>query len=258
MDTNTLEEILTGYKEILGIRYPRNLKEFILREVTAAKFEAACFSIFRSYGLEVVIGENLKKRGPDFLCSCKMGQFALEVTIINTTSMEDKTGMKNCQKGILGGFYQAYQTDPALRQKLVEKAGQVSACHFPRIVAIGSFHNESLTLFREVLADEYLDVFLDSDSHGNLQPNVDLRDISAIVLIGFSGNDYTIMGILNPEPIYHFNIEILPDIAFRRITERGMKDKTGEGEWVKSKIEETGITFRYPLQAHMLIKDTIV
>lgn len=248
MDPNILHEILAGYKDLLHSRYPRHLKKFKSLEANdpdAAKFEAACFSIFRSNELEVDIGEGDRTGGPDFLCSNKMGKFALEATTINTFSMEIKTGMDNDQREILGGFYRAY---PTLYQKLESKVRQVSGYHFPRIVAIGSFHNEALTLFRNVLVDEYLHAFLSYDRIGNLQPNETLRDISALILVGFGYNECTIIGILNPEPIYYFSIEFLPDIAFRRITERGLKEKTGEGEWVKHKNDEVELSFRYHLQ----------
>lgn len=248
MDANILHEILTGYKDLLHSRYPRHLKKFRSLEANdpdAAKFEAVCFSIFRSYEFQVAIGEDDKTGGPDFLCSNKMGKFALEATTINTISMEIKTGMKNDQREILGGSYRAY---PTLYQKLESKVRQVSGYSFPRIVAIGSFHNEALTLFRNILVDEYLHAFLGFDKFGNLQPNETLKHISALILVGFGDNECIIIGILNPKPVYPFSIKFLPDIAFRRITESGLKEKTGEGEWVKYKSDEVELSFRYHLQ----------
>lgn len=247
MDSNILEEILKGYEHFLCESYPRHFKKFILLKANdpdAAKFEAVCFSILRSYKLGVNIGESDNTGGADFLCLGEVGRFALEATTINTFSMENKTEMKNDQTETLGGFYRAY---PTMYQKLESKVRQISRYDFPRIVAIGSFHNEALTLFRHVLVDEYLYAFLSPDQLGTLQPDKTLRDISAIILVGCGYSECTIIGILNPEPVYHFDIALLPDIAFRRINDRGMKEKTGEGEWVQSGSHGAEFSFRYHL-----------
>lgn len=244
-----ISQILDEYTSHLSFNYPRHLKKFELlkrNSCDAAKFEAVCYSILLARNIEVKIGEECRTGGADFLCSTKIGKFAVEATTINTFSMEDKTGMKNDQMKISGDFYCAY---PTLYQKLEDKTRQLSKYEFPGIVAIGSFHNESLTLFRHVMVDEYLNAFFCTDAYGNLKHNDALKNISAFMLIGFGHNEYSIMGFLNPKPAYHFSIRSLPDINFRRVTQMGLDNKTGEGEWVKSENGSIEPSIRYPLQS---------
>jgi len=175
----------------------------------------------RSFDLEIQFGENNRSGGADFICTGSAGKFALEVTTINTSAMEKHTWMKNNQRGIDGGFYQYY---PYLYQKLVGKEKQLAPYQFPGIVAIGSFHGESLALFRDVLADEYFNAFFSDLLSGALVHDENLKNISAFLLIGFGCNGYSIMGFLNPVIAYLFDIQLLPDVAFRQITETGLKD----------------------------------
>lgn len=242
-----MSDVIEDYKSLLSYETPRFFKSFMAREKDnpdAAKFEAASFSIMRSRDLEIEFGEKNKGGGADFICTGTTGKFALEVTTINTSAMEENTEMKNDQRGIDGGFYLIY---PTLYQKMVEKVKQLSQYPFPGIVAIGSFHGESLTLFRDVLADEYLKVFFSDALHGSLAPDGNLKNISAFLLIGFGCNDYSIMGFLNPAPAHLFDIRLLPDIAFRQMTRKGLKEKTGEGKWVRYKRSHIDPSFRYDL-----------
>ena len=148
--------------------------------------------------------------------------------------MEDKTEMKHDQTGVPGGFYKKY---PTLYQKLIAKTKQVSKYDIPRMVGIGSFHNESSTLFRPVLADEYFDVYFQRDNYGRASPDVTLKDISAFILVGFGYDKYSVMGFLNPAPSHYFGIQFLPDISFRQITQQGLTDGTLLGEWVSTNTD---------------------
>jgi hypothetical protein len=231
----TPSNVLKSYKRMLTRENKfGHLKKLEKNEKTnsdGAKFESAVFSILQSQGIHVEIGDDPKSGGTDFICKVKDGQFAFEATSINTFRMAEKTGLKNDQTGISGGFYQRY---PGLYQKLEAKVRQVSNYSFPRIVGIGSFHNESMTIFRDVMADEYLFAFF-RERNRDLVPNENLKAISAFLLVGFGYDEYRVMGFLNPDPEYPFDIHMLPDINFRRITERGIYEKTGEGEWVNVK-----------------------
>lgn len=230
---DTPSDVLKSYKSMLTRENKLgHLKKLENNEKTipdGAKFEAAVFSILQSQGIHVEIGDDPKSGGTDFICTAKDGKFAFEATSINTFRMEEGTGLKNDQTGISGGFYQRY---PGLYQKLEAKVRQVSNYSFPRIVSIGSFHNESMTIFRDVIADEYLSAFFIRERNRDLVPNENLKAISAFLLVGFGYDEYRIMGFLNPAPEYPFDIHMLPDINFRKITERGIHERTGEGEWV--------------------------
>ena len=228
----TPTDVLKSYKSMLTSENKLgHLKKLENNEKTnpdGAKFEAAVFSILQSQGILVEIGDDPKSGGADFICTVKGKRFAFEATSIDTFRMGAGTGLRNDQTGISGGFYQRY---PGLCQKLVDKVKQVSKTNLPGIVSIGSFHNESMTIFMDVMADEYLSVFFIRERNGNLIPNENLKAISAFILVGFGYDEYRIMGFLNPDPEYPFDIRMLPAIMFRKITKKGIQERTGEGEW---------------------------
>jgi hypothetical protein len=242
-----ISDVMAVYKKFLSYQYPRHLQKYQSTEkndLDAARFEATCYAILRSRGLSIEIGEKDKSGGPDFICTGVSCKFVVEATTVNTFAMEDKTGMKHDQTGISGGFYGKY---PTLYQKLISKTKQVAKYEIPKVVSIGSFHNESLTLFRDVMADEYLAVFFIRDSRGRPSPDETLKDISAFTLVGFGYDKYSVMGFLNPAPSYYFNIQFLPDICFRQITQQGLIDDTLLGEWVSSS-RESQCSFQFPFE----------
>lgn len=233
MKTN-LVELIAAYKKFLAERYPDHVGKYESIEKSnpdGAKFEAACYTILRSRGLRVEIGDIGTSGGADFICTGVNCGFVVEATTINTLVLEDKTGMKHNQADISGGWYSPY---PTLYQKLIDKVKQVAKYDIPRMVSIGSFHNESLALFRHVMADEYLAVFFTRDSHGRLLPEETLKDISAFTLVAFGHDGYSAMGFLNPAPSCYLGIQFLPDIWFRQMTQRGLADGTLSGEWIST------------------------
>lgn len=247
MATN-LDDLIVIYKDFIVRQYPDFLKKYEATEKTnpdGAKFEAACYAILRTRGLKIEIGDTGKTGGADFICSNVNCRFVVEATTINTLVMENKTEMKHDQTGIPGGFYGAY---PTLYQKLFEKVKQVAKPEYniPRIVIIGSFHNESFLLFRDVMADEYFSVFFNSDYRKKPISQDTLKDISAFALVAFSHNGYKIMGFLNPSPSYYFPIQFFPDIWFRQITQQGLEDGTLLGEWISTNISKQ--SFDYPVE----------
>jgi hypothetical protein len=241
-----IDQVTSAYKEFLASHYPGHLKKYKSTEthdLDAARFEAACFAILRARGLSVEIGESAKGGGPDFVCAGVSCRFVVEATTINTFAMENKTGMKDDQREVSGGFYEKF---PTLYQKLIRKVKQVAKYEIPRMVCIGSFHNESLTLFRHVLEDEYFPVFFKRNDHGRLSPDETFKSISALALVGFGYDIYSAMGFLNPAPSHYFGIQFLPDIWFRQITEKGLADGTLLGQWVSTRTD-TRPSFKFPL-----------
>lgn len=229
----SVSDVCDSYKKLLAQGHANYLGTFVSREnqyPDGARLEAVVYSIMRSLGLRVQIEESLRSGGADFICHADSGTFVLEVTTIHTSAMERKTGMKHDQRGVPGGFYRPY---PTLYQKLLDKANQVSGYSLPRVVGIGTFHNEARTLLRPVMADKYLGVFT-LDEKWKLIPDTSLKDISAFLLIGVGQRDCIIMGFLNPDPNILFDTRHLPDISFRQLTKTGMNDRTGQGQWVKA------------------------
>ncbi len=228
-------------------QYPDYVQKYESSEKTnadGAKFEAACYWMLRSRGLKVEIGDTCNAGGADFVCCGVSCRFVVEATTINTHAMERKTGMKHDQTGISGGWYTAF---PTLYEKLTDKIRQVQRYDVPRMVAIGSFHNESLALFRHVMADEYFAVFFNRDSLSRLLPEDTLKDISTFAMMAFGHDGYSIMGFLNPAPYHYFGIQFLPNMWFRQITQRGMTDGTLLGEWISTNTKDLP-SFEYPFE----------
>ena len=227
----TPADVLKSYKGLLKkdkkAGHLKKLEGIERTNLDGAKFEAVVYSILQSLRISVEIGDDPVSGGTDFICTVRDHKFAFEATTINTYAMERQTGLQNDQREISGGCYQCYQ---GMFLKLEDKVKQLSRNEFPGIVCIGSFHNESRMIFRDVMADEYLDVF-----SMDVMANESLKSISAFILVGFGFDDYKIMGFLNPQPKYPFDIQLLPDINFRKITEKGIKERTGEGEWTNAK-----------------------
>jgi hypothetical protein len=236
----TATDVLKSYKGFLKkdkkAGHLKKLEGIEKTNLDGAKFEAVVYSILQSFRISVEIGDDPISGGTDFICTVRDHKFAFEATTINTFAMERQTGLKNDQRETSGGFYQCYQ---GMFLKLEEKVKQLSRNKFPGIVCIGSFHNESMMIFRDVMADEYLDAF----------SNESLKSISAFILVGFGFDDYKMMGFLNPQPKYPFDIQLLPDVNFRKVTEKGIKERTGEGEWTNAKGDSlTSLFPNHPLQ----------
>lgn len=243
----TLHDLTVAYKTLLAEECPGHVKKYELTEKTnadGAKFEAACYWMLRSRGLIVQIGDTGRSGGADFVCSGANCRFIVEATTINTWAMERKTGMKHDQTGISGGWFSLF---PTLYEKLIDKTRQVERYDVPRMVAIGAFHNESLALFRHVMADEYLAVFFNRDGFSAPQTRETLKDISAFVLIAFSHKGYSAMAFLNPAPSRYFGIQFLPDIWFRQVTNIGLTDGTLLGEWIGTSSIDLH-SFEYPFE----------
>lgn len=229
----SVSDVCESYKRLLAQVHPDYLTNFLSREdqyPDGARFEAVVYSIIRSMDLHVQIEEHPRIGGADFVCHAKSGSFVLEVTTIHTSAMERKTGMKNDQRRVSGGSYCPY---PTLYKKLLDKASQVSGYSLPRVVGVGTFHNEAKTLLRPVMADEYLGVFT-VEEKWKLIPDTTLNDISAFLLIGVGQEHYIMMGFLNPVPSVPFDTRYLPDINFRQLTNKGMNERTGQGQWVNA------------------------
>lgn len=155
-----LEDLIKAYKTLLKKQDAKLITKYEMIEKTnadGAKFEAACYWFLRSRGLTVKIDDTGAGGGADFLCCGPNCRFVVEATTINTLAMESKTGMKHDQRGVSGGWYSRF---PTLYAKLNDKVRQLQGYDIPRMVAVGSFHNESFSLFRDVMADEYFSVFL--------------------------------------------------------------------------------------------------
>lgn len=181
-----IDELYENYKAVLKSHFPEEFRRLLRIEennIDGAKFQAALAAILQFFGLKTIFGETSGNGGVDFICRMQNVEFAAEATIINTMSMEAKTGMKHDQRGIDGGWFKPF---PTLFQKLESKTKQVSEYKIPRAVFLGSFHNESSMLFDDGLADQYLSEFFKETGRNEYVPDKRLEEISAFFLVYFT------------------------------------------------------------------------
>lgn len=238
--SNTPIDVLESYKSFLKKNKPpaylKKLKDIEKNNSDGATFEAVVYSILKSFKIFTEIDDNPKSGGTDFICNVNGHSFSCEATIINTIAMERQTLLKHDQRKNTGGFFQPYQE---ISSKLKNKVKQLSRNDNPGIVFIGTFHNESRMILFEAMADWYLSAFL----------NENLKEVSAFILVGINIDTYSMMGFLNPKPMYYFDIKWLPGINFRKMTKEGLKGGNSEGEWTNTKDSDRESSFSdHPLQ----------
>jgi len=250
-----IDEVLKSYKTFLSVKYPPHLVELKKREVSnsdGVKLEAAMFSVARHYRLTPKISEIIGEGGVDFLCSSDKYKFLLEVTHLDSASIEEKSGMAN--KLSTEGRAISMITN-LLRSKASNKATQLSGHLVPRVLCIGASHIGS-PIFMGKEAAEWLmtsdtkisvsigkpnaepklitglekSVFFRFDSKGKIEPC--RQSISAILLVILDANSCLIKGLLHPAPAIPFDISLFPDIHFLKVANWPCSEGQIITEWI--------------------------
>ena len=249
-----IDEVLASYKTYLSIKYPGHLQlleDRVRSNLDGVRFEAAMFSVARTYNLNPQIAEVIGEGGVDFLCTSQGRQFLIEVTHCDTESVEKQSGLCDIPDGQPKFF--SMVTD-VLQRKAINKARQMSSYPMPRILCIGATHSASTILLGKhevkwLLTSETKisipigapnasvsqvtgleeSVFFRFDKDGNVVPC--RQSISAILLVICDSDSCLFVGVLHPQPAYTFDIADLPDIPFLRVTNWGNLDGRIQTEW---------------------------
>ena len=235
-------ELVNNYKRFLDVNYPNHVKPFCSRlqdQPESARAEAAVYSFFEANHLNVQVEEDIIKGGVDFRCKTDNTEFVAEVNCLEAESVTRESGVPNETFKDGSGYYYSMIT-PLLRRKASEKASQMSGYSCPRLLVITCEHNEAVGLL-DMSGAEF---FLTSESKiaipSNPGKDIDLvadlehsaffrvkngklescrRSISAILLFTISAVNAFVVGILHPDPVYKFPIELLPSVPFLRLKE---------------------------------------
>lgn len=255
--SSSVDEVVKSYKIYLEVKRPDHLQELKKREKSnpdGVRFEAAMFSIAREeYNLNPVIGEIIGEGGVDFICSFNNYSFVLEVTHTDTNSIKQQSGLGN---DVINGKAQWFSMiTHILKRKAVKKAKQVANHPMPRIVCIGASHISSTMLLGKIAAKWLLtsetkislpvgvpnaksqlvtdlknSAFMKICENGKIGPR--LCSISGLLLVAMGNDSYSIVGILHPEPAHVFDISLLPNVPFVRISNWPCPEGQIKTEWI--------------------------
>jgi hypothetical protein len=254
----SMAELLKGYAQYLEVKYPAHFGNFKKRIVSAdfsCRAEAAIFSVLRSRFDKVIIAEDVKDGGADFLCEHEGTSVLVEVTALDSGGVERVSGLQNVVStdGKASSFH---LITAQLRYKAVEKASQMANHNGPRLLVICSEHIDS-SLLMGITGAEFL---MTSDqrisfpigapeSLGSIE--TDLKDsvffrlnadegklescrrsISAIALCCLDGAGYSMVGLLHPDPVVPWPLGIIPHVPFVKLAKWPPQDNKLQIEWV--------------------------
>ena len=233
-------ELVDNYKRFLDVNYPNHVKPFSTRlgdQPESARAEAAVYSFFEANHLDVQVEEDIVKGGVDFRCKTDKAEFVAEVTCLEAESVTRESGVPNEPSEDGSGYYYNMIT-PLLRRKASEKASQMSGYSCPRLLVITCEHNEAVGLLdmsgAEFLLTSESKIAIPSNPGEDIDLVTDLKQsaffrvkngklescrqsISAILLFTISAVNAFVVGILHPDPVYKFPIELLSSVPFLRL-----------------------------------------
>jgi hypothetical protein len=254
--SDALDNLVASYLTWLEVKAPEHLKSFKARlneDPEAAHAEAVTFGVLRTTGKRPRIGEVVGQGGVDFIAEPNdRPPFAVEVTAIRIETVTNASGLQHPMSGF-GGFKQI--TGNLLREA-VNKATQVANQQMPRVVVIATEHSGASLLMGTHSAEELLtgttafqikigDVDATPEVIAPLKNSVFFRmtkdktgveparqSISAIILMGISRDQASLLGVLHPAPAVPFDHEIFDQVHFIRLRSWPIAQGRFGIEWV--------------------------
>lgn len=251
-------EVIDNYKDFLEIKYPLLYRIYCGRlndNPEAGRAEAIMFSLLRNTVDQIKVHEDASTGGVDFLCVKRGNQFVVEVTCLEAESVATQSGWPNeITDGTAGWFRMITHM---LRTKTSSKTYQLSGYAMPRLLVITSEHVAADVLLGPhgakalLSSDTEIEVPIGEPienigvvtrlkdsaffrfSNGTIEPCK--RSISAILLVTILADRSLIVGVLHPDPVYQFPINLLPSVPFLRLKEWPPKDNHLETEWIIDK-----------------------
>jgi len=253
---DSIADIVDSYKIFLEVKHADHYSKYVKRErgdPESARAEAVLFALFRRLTDSITVHEDPSTGGPDFLCQKERRNFLLEVASLKAENVERISGLKNTpSKRVRGSFSLITHV---LRNTASKKAPQLSGSPMPRVLAVTTEHIDGSVLLgpdaaKTLLTSDtqitfpidspetparivtHLDdsVFFRFKKDGSVEPC--RQSISAILLIHILKESCEIVGILHPEPSVSFDIDLLPEIPFLRISNWPFRGTAIGLEWV--------------------------
>jgi len=243
--TASRDDILTCYTKCLRQHWPDLAKRFQDRRNNKTDIEAACaeaivfYHLTYDYGYSPDIIEDIRSGGPDFLCSRVSRRFVVEVKCMTAPSVAKKSYLPPDYLSDDTPRWFSFITK-AIKEAAQKAAKQLSGHQYPTLLAVVCSHPAAPVLFSDqaaeyVLTSEpYLVGPIGSAGASHLEttlasaaffrPNTGLeearlRSVSAVLLVQSSHDSSAILGILNPDPQYPFDVALLPNTPFVRLKE---------------------------------------
>lgn len=261
-------DLVPDYIDFLKSKAPKRINSFqslLSTQRSSALSEAITFHFFKYYVDTIQVEEVLNDGGVDFRCRIGDKDFVVEVTHLDVTAVENRSGLPNIptQDNAVGCF-------SSITKKLHDvgnqKAHQMSEYACPGILVIACKHNLADLLLSVSAAEDLLvgvkkinipiakHLFTNDTKEQNLfddslrnisflenalflrrndEWEVCNRSISAVLLFHISGANAFVLGILHPDPVHKFSIEFLPSVPFVRLKKWPPENDKMLTEWVK-------------------------
>lgn len=253
-----IERVLAGYREYLERKQgPQGLRQFDLRYKTnpeAGASEALVFNWLCLTDRNPELYEDPGTGGADFICRPNShDNFIVEVTCLGREALTKSSGLS----AIPGQFSSWRPPTMMLRQRVSDKADQMSGHGMPQVLAVVSLHDGAPVLLNPEEATDFFisdvnltipmgagarDPYPSTDLKNSLFFRFDLDDpskvvpcrqsVSAVLLIAVSGDRIGVTGVLHPEPTHSLFVEWIPKVPFLRLTEWPIRDGELLLEWV--------------------------
>ena len=256
---SSVEEVVDAFKNFLEIKHPSHYQTFLQRLTSkpeSARAEAVLFSILRVKSLAPLVSEDPSSGGIDFL-GHKNGEsvFFLEVTSLGASTAADVSGIPETLPESPSPTWFKTLTK-RLRRRASGKTVQLSGKDLPCILAITTEHSAGEALLGTRAAEDVLTgdpkiaiPIGDGESQPSLiteleesvvfrkNPSGDgiqtcRRNIAAILLVQIYLQECRTVGILHPDPLKPFSIDLLPSVPFVRLRNWPPQDNKLKAEWV--------------------------
>ncbi len=266
-----IEAVLEGYREYLERkRGPGGRRRFELSYESnpeAGASEALVFNWLCSTDRNPELYEDPGTGGADFVCRPdSRNHFIVEVTCLGREALTKSSGFSATP----GQFSSPRTPTKMLRQRVSDKADQMSGHGMPQVLAVVSLHDGAAVLlnpeeaFTFFVSDFNLMIpigpgaeepYHSTDLKNSLFFRFDPKDpskvvpcrqsVSAVLLIPVSGDRISVTGVLHPEPTHPLPVELIPRVPFLRLNEWPIKNGELYLEWVVGSPHAAGFTI-YP------------
>ncbi len=250
----SIQDVVKEYTQFLASEYPTHCKMFEDRlnaDPEAAQSEAVIYSVLRQAGYEVAVQENFVDGGADFLCTGIQEGMIVEVRCIHSSTITTQSGWS--EKVDEKAFFFDLITD-VIRRAVSAKVPQLAGHPIPRILCLTTEHIGGSFFFgplgaRDIMTSETKisvpigtpnssvstvtdlkeSVFFKFDGSGRVEPC--RRSISALILALIHGEGANLTGLLHPDPVVKFPIQMLAGVPFLRVSNWPFSDGKIETEW---------------------------
>lgn len=257
----TVYDLLDEYKDFLDANHPEHSNSFDQRcnnQPESARAEAVAYSFFKSHGYDVQVEETPGKGGVDFRVQAESTNFVVEVTSMLRKNYTKYSGMPEM---ILAGVRSAspYKVPPRIRRKASGKVSQMSGYNCSRILMIACEHPEHHYYLNKrnplgpqalltgppklsVLGGKNVSCLKDSLflEFENDRIAFCREEISAVLLFYISKYHAQTIGLLHPQPMYKFSVDLLPSVPFVEVLISGIGATEGHAEprWIPDNLPD--------------------